>query len=157
MKKLFLLLLCITTIPANAANMCVRDTGLLVALDPMIQKTSSSHDGSTKTWSITFPYGVVSGIAACSPETRTSSDIGIVATDQSITQYTTGNYCYCKMLRPIPSLWISVPHTQNHIDNSWVTGCERSANYCAGFCDLYIGAYAKAMAIIGIHLIGSGF
>jgi hypothetical protein len=106
---LMLIIITISPYMAIAANMCVKDDAVMVVLDPVIGGTSYGGDTASKTWSVTFPYGVISGIAGCSTEALSgSANMGKAAANQDISVYSTGGYCYCKMLYPIESKWVFV-------------------------------------------------
>ena len=101
MQKLcFILFGLIITTGAFAADLCVKNDAMVVALNPMYNGTANGSDSVNKTWSTRFSYGIISGIAACATDCTTQ---GCVATNQNMTVYSGGNYCYCKMLRPAPS------------------------------------------------------
>lgn len=104
MKKTILFIMAFLPIFAHAENMCVKNGSIMVVLDPQIGGTALANNATGKTWSTKFRYGVISGIGACSEEVGTVQ--GAVASDQNISPYSTGRYCYCKMLRPIESAWV---------------------------------------------------
>lgn len=107
-KRVFSVLILGTLIvvcDANSANMCIKDDVVAVVLDPLINGSSSSYVADTKSWSVSFSYGTISGIGGCYSNACGSLSAGCVATNQNISQYTSGQYCYCKTLRPVPSKW----------------------------------------------------
>jgi len=104
MKKIIILIATLLPIFAHAENMCVKNGSVMVVLDPQIGGTALAYNNTGKTWSTQFPYGIISGIGGCSNESPNVQ--GAVASDQNITPYTGGTYCYCKMLRPIESAWV---------------------------------------------------
>lgn len=105
MNKIIVLFLTLAPIVCYAADtMCVKPTTTVVVLDPNINGTALASNATGKTWSTQFPYGIISGIGGCSNESPNVQ--GAVASDQNITPYTGGTYCYCKMLRPIESAWV---------------------------------------------------
>lgn len=110
MKKLLLIALPLT---AHAANMCVKNDTLFVVLDPNIAPTSTSYDNDARTWSATFSFGTISGIAGCAPYTSVGSidSIGQKSTSQSAMKLngttTAGAMCGCKMLLPVETYWIN--------------------------------------------------
>ena len=109
MKKLLLIMFVfLTPLALYAANVCVNDDAFMVVLDPAITGTFKSVDTTSKAWAVTFSYGTVSGIAACSNVVPTDTAIGPISNDPAITPASnTGHYCYYKMLRPVESLWVS--------------------------------------------------
>ena len=126
MKKIILFITAFLPILAHAENMCIKNGSVMVVLDPQIAGTALASDATGKTWSTKFSYGVISGIAACS--TNVGATQGMVATNQTMTPYSTGTYCYCKMLRPIESPWVFYGN---------VVYC---ATDCASRCASYAGS-----------------
>ena len=124
MKKILLVMFIFFTPWAlYAANLCVNDDAFMVVLDPAISGTFTSFDTTSKEWVVTFPYGQVSGIAACSNVVPTDAAIGPISNDPAITPASnTGNYCYYKMLRPVESSWVSAGY-----DGSCNTRCFNKA------------------------------
>ena len=65
---------------------------------------SHTYNASGRTWQAVFPYGTVSGIAACSnvkPKNYSPGWIAAqVAEDQSAIKEEDGLFCYCKMTEP---------------------------------------------------------
>ena len=109
MKKILFVLLSCFPMFANAANMCVKNDTVMVVLDPVVAPTSVTYDNTGKTWSAQFSYGVVSGIAACTGGMGSlgALDLGTLAPDQdALSVYSTGYYCFCKMLVPVESQWV---------------------------------------------------
>ena len=91
----------------NATTMCVTDDNTSIILDPNIKGTSSSDNSARKTWTVTFDYGTVSGIATC------NSTSGTFATAYPEYNYfdnnhtaVTGGECWCKMTNPVRSAWV---------------------------------------------------
>ena len=138
MKKYLLFLFIISTSVANAAQMCVKDDTLLVVLDPVISPTSTSFNEDNHSWSATFSYGTISGVAGCGnyrtlgqlsgtgigdvkPSVNQSA-VELVGTD--INMY----ICACKMLMPVESLWINAYYQQDSATAACSTLC---AEKCA--------------------------
>jgi len=122
MKKIIILIATLLPIFAHAENMCVKNGSVMVVLDPQIGGTALANNATGKTWSTKFSYGIISGIGGCS--TNAAATPGAVASNQTnITPYSTGAYCYCKMLRPIESPWVFSGNSHN--------GC---ATICASYC-----------------------
>ena len=135
MKNIYILLL-LCTIPCithAADTMCVKPTTTVVVLDPNIAGTSNGSSATGKPWSTEFSYGIISGVAACysflNGVTR-----GMAPTDQSMTPYTTGGYCYCKMLRPVESNWVNAGGTNN---SGYLANC---ATACPEYCATQVGS-----------------
>ncbi|MBO7508885.1 MAG: hypothetical protein J6T57_01225 [Alphaproteobacteria bacterium] len=121
MKKIIITLLIIAPAVANAANMCIKNDAVMVVLDPQINGTALSNNATGKTWSTRFSYGVISGIGGC--YSASGGTQGDVASDQvNVTPYSTGNFCYCKMLKPVESAWVYFGTPYNCVSN------------CAGNC-----------------------
>ena len=109
----------IITTGAIAADLCIKNDAMVVALNPMYNGTANGSDSVNKTWSTRFSYGTISGIATCATDCETQ---GCVATNQNLNVYSTGGRCYCKMLRPAPSRWVYSGHFSSN------------GNYCARDC-----------------------
>ena len=119
-------------INAMGANMCIKDDVVMVILDPVVNGSSLSSNATGKTWSTSFNYGVISGIGGCGAAPSPVS-AGTPAPDQSVLSPTsTGTYCYCKMLRPIPSQWV-----YSGFYNSYTSNCSSS---CASYCASSVGS-----------------
>ena len=119
-------------INAMGANMCIKDDAVMVILDPVVAGSSLSSNATGKTWSTSFNYGVISGIGGCGAAPSPVS-AGTPAPDQSVLSPTsTGTYCYCKMLRPIPSQWVYVGYRSNSDANC--------ASNCASLCASRVGS-----------------
>ena len=90
--------------------MGVADINKLWALRGINGK-SYTYDNPGRTWQAVFPYGTVSGIAACSNVKPKNSSPGwtaaLVAEDQSAITEEGGRFCYCKMTEPhaVASPW----------------------------------------------------
>ena len=73
---------------------------------------SRTYNASGRTWQAVFPYGTVSGIAACSNVKPKNLSPGwtaaLVAEDQSAIKEEGGLFCYCKMTEPhaVASPWV---------------------------------------------------
>lgn len=91
------------------------------------------YDKETQTWSVIFPYGIVSGVSKCSelkPEsTALGYYTGLIASDQDAIENAddSGQYCYCKLTEPMVSgsPWVF------YKDSSSASGC---ASNCANLC-----------------------
>ena len=146
MKKLLLLLL-VLPLTAHAANMCVKNDTLLVVLDPNITPTSISYDNNARTWSATFSFGTISGIAGCgnsgslggSGVDRVAINQGAVSLNADLSNYYN---CACKMLFPVESKWITSFY------QGAATGSVCST-VCAGKCRDALSRPAHRSAIFG--------
>lgn len=140
MKKLIFMLLgvlCCGNAFASAA-MCVKPNVTAVVMDPEIGGSALSSSSALKTWSTTFPYGVISGIASCYSNVGTG-----VATNQTmLNQNTTGTFCYCKILRPVVSKWVYAINVGN-------------GNTCASDCASVCASRAGSVAALRRGLFGS--
>jgi len=116
--------ICGTTTTTNATTMCVTDDNTSIILDPSKNGTASTSDSATNSWTVTFNFGTVSGIATC------NSTGGAYA--KAYPQYnfdnnyasSTGEYCWCKMTSPVRSAWV-------YVDRSSVSNCTPN---CASHC-----------------------
>ena len=119
-------------INAMGANMCIKDDVVMVILDPVVNGSSLSSNATGKTWSTSFNYGVISGIGGCGTAPSPVS-AGVLAPNQSaISPTSTGTYCYCKMLRPIPSQWV--------FSGGISANANTCASSCASNCASYVGS-----------------
>ena len=125
-KICFILFGLIITTGAFAADLCVRNDAMVVALNPDINGTRISYsDIGVRTWAVSFPYGTVSGIGACAADCTTP---GCVATNQNLRpDVNAGSICYCKILRPVESPWV-------HITN---VKCQK----CGDLCGYFVAGY----------------
>ena len=122
MKRIMVVLGMILPVVANAANMCIKDDAVMIVLDPQVAGTALSNNQTGKTWSTQFSYGIISGIGGCYSDVGSTQ--GVVASDQvNITPYSSGSYCYCKMLKPMESAWV--------LSGANIVQCDRN---CASNC-----------------------
>ena len=97
-----------------------------------INGTSGTYDAATGTWQVFFPYGTVSGIAACSnvesQNTETGIWAGYVADDQYAIAEEGGRYCCCKMTEPYISAspWVFYRRFASRCNSD-------CASLCAGY------------------------
>ena len=106
---------------------------------------SYTYDNPGRTWQTVFPYGTVSGIAACSNVKQKSSvpgwNAGVVAEDQSAITEEGGVVCYCKMTEP---------HTAA---SPWVmANTYTNASICSANCALNCGNSARISAFFRTSL-----
>lgn len=117
-----------------AASMCVKNDTLLVVLDPNIAATSTSYDNDEKTWSATFSFGTISGIAGCAKASNVggTTSTGSPSNPQSGISTTgtqvNGVMFACKMLLPVESKWI------NAVYYSGTTSDPACSTYAARKC-----------------------
>ena len=108
-----------------AVSLCSRNEVVTVVLDPSINGVSSSANEDAGVWQTVFPYGVVSGIAACLPYTATSS--GDYADIEANGGENTGGRCWCKMKHPMESKWVFMGTTEYSGCNNCVKACGNAA------------------------------
>ena len=141
MKKILVAFGIMFPIFAYAESMCVKDGSIMVVLDPQIGGTALSSNVTGKTWSTQFGYGVVSGIGGC---IDTMITIGQVAGNQtSITPYTSGARCYCKMLHPVESLWV------------YTNACGGKSGTCLSYCASYCSSGVATDVAIRVGMFGN--
>ena len=115
----------IITTGTFAADLCVKNDAMVVAMNPYINATSATYTSAYagKTWTGNFSYGKLSGIAGC----YTTGAASVGAPSQApITINTTGEYCYCKMLRPTLSPWLYAGY--NVHSSPCVNACQQSCS-----------------------------
>ena len=94
---------------------------------------SRTYNASGRTWQAVFPYGTVSGIAACSNVKPKNSSPGwtaaLVAEDQSAITEEGGRFCYCKMTEPhaAASPWVFMLNYENA--SMCFSGCASSCGF----------------------------
>jgi len=98
--------ICGTTTSTNATTMCVTDDNNSIILDPSKQGTEMRHDRPTKTWTTTFSYGTVSGIATCNSTSGTYPAAYPQYNFDNNHASSTGVYCWCRMTSPVRSAWV---------------------------------------------------
>lgn len=101
---------------------------------------SYTYNTSERTWQTVFPYGIVSGIAACSNVKPKSSvagwNAGVVAEDQNAITEESGLVCYCKMTEPTADA------------SPWVlANIYANASTCSANCALNCGNCARISAV----------
>ena len=65
MKKIFIILLCMITLNANATEMCARNDTVVIPLDSTITSNTGGHNQIEMLFWIQFTYGMLYGNAAC--------------------------------------------------------------------------------------------
>ena len=115
-----------TTMAFAESGICVKPTTSMIVLDPNVNGSGSSNNAATKTWSVTFTYGVVSGIAGCIDTTDTATVPGDEV-QSTLSTTTTGGRCYCKMLYPVSSRWVFAYNASAYCAQYCTSNC--SAEY----------------------------
>ena len=141
MKKILCVLCMLITLPVYATTMCALEDTVAVILDPSITGTGYTNDPNTMTWTVTFPYGTVYGVAAC---------LSVNGGSQGTTNATLtagggereGKYCWCKVSHPVSSLWAF------GYDASSAAGC-------ASLCPYYCGYNVRGAVALRAGLFGS--
>ena len=136
---------------ANALDMCVRDSAMVVSLDPAVGGSSYKSNASEMTWSVTFSYGTIYGEATClsGADGKPSGDMGVytndrgemLANDDSLVQQKVGSYCWCRMTHPALS--------------RWVFGYSISASHCFNGCASYCADNVSLTGVLRKGLFGS--
>ena len=106
--------------------------------DPATAGTSYTRNESARTWSTTFPYGIVNGVSLCSVTPGSWATAG--TPDESTSG---GQYCWCKATgyTPVNSNIVYEPTSSL----AWVFSTDRgSASSCASGCAAYCGNYVLA-------------
>lgn len=133
MKRYWLFLFMLIPMSAFAANMCVKNDTVFVVLDPVIAPTSRSYDNAERSWSATFSFGTISGIAGCGLYNVMGgvNAVNIKTPNQnapSLSATDTAYYiCACKMLLPVESYWINAFYQGG-------TNTSACSTVCAGKC-----------------------
>ena len=122
---------------ANALDMCVRDSAMVVSLDPAVNGAGSHYNESELTWDTVFSYGIIYGEATCLSDADgapsksamgvyTNSKGEMLPNDDTFVQRKDGGHCWCRMTHPAYSRWVFVV-------SSYASDC---ASYCARSCGL---------------------
>ena len=141
MKKILCVLCMLITLPVYATTMCALEDTVAVILDPSITGTGYTRDDNTMTWTVTFPYGTVYGVAACLSVKGGSQG----ATNATLTAgggEREGQYCWCKVSHPVSSLWAFASDVG-------------SAAGCASSCPRSCGNYVRSNVALRAGLFGS--
>ena len=151
-KVLFAFLLLLIPCVGDALTMCVRDSAMVVSLDPAVAGSSYKYNASEMVWSVTFPYGTIYGEATClsaTDGTPSENTMGVYTNSRgemlphgdTFTQRLDGGYCWCRMTHPAYSRWV--------FSNS------RSASTCASYCAYSCASIARSNAALRSGLFGS--
>ena len=103
-------------------GMTSRESGTAIILDPSVAGTDDSYDDTSNTWTATFSYGIVSGVATCNSTQGTNS---IAYPQYNFDTGTTGANCWCRMLTPARSAWV-------HESESSSYNCSNNCAYNCG-------------------------
>ena len=155
MKKIIIVLLSFSIQNfANALDMCVRNSSLVVSLDSTIPGLESGDNETEKIWWTDFPYGRLYGEATCLSEAEGGKPNGergsqlntkgeMIPLDASWTGLSgddpNGNpreYCWCKITHPVSSRWVY------HCPLARVN----CVNHCAEYCGKSIKVYEDIRA-----------
>lgn len=115
MKK-FLLISVLLTIPAYATTMCAQNDTVAIILDPSLPLSNSGFNSDLGDWWATGSYGTVYGISACLNKGARKQEAVSDLTDTDNNGETKkvvgsekyGRYCWCKLTRPVSSLWVYI-------------------------------------------------
>ena len=107
-----------------------------IILDPSVPGTESpgnpTYSATNATWSVEFPYGIVSGVASCNSIEGTWATAYSGDQNNITTGYQTGQMnCWCRMLSPVRSAWV--------INNTFGL-----ASDCASSCAYYCGSSVRS-------------
>ena len=151
-RVLFILVMMMIPCVGGALTMCVRDSAMVVSLDPAVGGTGNKYNAAEMVWSATFPYGTIYGEATClsaADGTPSENTMGVYTNSKGemlprgdvFTQRLDGGYCWCRMTHPAYS--------------RWVFGSSNSASACASACADYCGNGARDSAALRAGLFGS--
>ena len=139
---------------ANALDMCVRDSSLVVSLDSTIPGDTTSYNAAEMIWWTDFQYGRIYGEATCLSEAEGGKPIGdrgsqlntkgeMIPLDASWSGLSgndaNGNsreYCWCKITHPVSSRWVY--HCPLAVINC--------INHCADYCGKSVKVYEDIRA-----------
>ena len=102
MKKYLLSMVGVMALGTSFASvMCSSNDYVTLVLDPGIAGTGYTYSAAQMTWTTTFPYGNISGVAVC------NDNAGIYGVASNAEQSNTGGVkCWCKMTHPAVSRWV---------------------------------------------------
>ena len=137
---------------ANALDMCVRDSAMVVSLDPAVGGSSYKSNASEMTWAAVFSYGTIYGEATCLSDadgTPSENTMGVytnskgemLPNDDTFVQRKDGGHCWCRMTHPASSRWVFYSSS--------------SASNCASACAYNCGYSAQRYAALRGGLFGS--
>ena len=131
MKKYFLIIPILLTIPAYASIMCAKNDSVVVILDPSITPDSQGFD-STGIWWANASYGHIRGIQASLSSNYNKSVGNYIehltdTNSEGITKTVVGgeengNHCWCKLTHPVSSAWVYSGQRQGYINGGTCQG-----------------------------------
>ena len=138
---------------SHASTMCVNNDSTSIVLDPTIDGTNYTYSAADFTWSANFPYGTVSGIAACLSSnhgkgySQSATNLTDENPDTGVTSPVVGGernglHCFCRMLHPAASLWVFI----------YSSG---SADDCFALCASSCGGHVRSRADFRAGVFGS--
>ena len=89
--------------------------------------TGYTQDEATKTWTTTFSYGTVSGIATCNSTSGTYARAYPEYNFDKNHASSEGVNCWCRMLNPVRSAWVYI------FEGSSASDCASSCAYNCGY------------------------
>ena len=92
-----------------------------IILDPSVPGDNYTEDKATKTWTTTFSYGTVNGIATCNSTSGTYARAYPEYNFDNNHANSEGVNCWCRMTSPVRSAWVC-------------NGEHGSASACASDC-----------------------
>ena len=139
-RVIYLLIAGLLSLPAVATTMCALEDTTAVILDPSIVGTGRGKYDEKFTWSVTFKYGTIYGVAAClsvngGNQGTINPDLDAGGSEQE------GKYCWCKMTHPASS--------------RWMFGSSYSASNCMSECIVNCGVLVRDSFAIRSVLFGS--
>ena len=155
MKKILLCALLFLPVAVIADTMCVRDSSLVISLDPTIVANGTGSDVINSVFWGNFPYGHIYGEATCLSAEEGLGRISGLGSFYGVGEYektlitakkglsgldANGNerkYCWCRLTHPVASAWVF---------NREFTDC---ANDCLA---LYYGCRVQLGVIEGKNL-----
>ena len=113
-----------------------------IILDPSVEGENYTKDEATKTWTTTFSYGTVSGIATCNSTSGTYATAYPEYNFDNNHESSEGVYCWCRMTSPVRSAWV-------------YRSVSSSASECASYCAYYCVDYVQTSSNFRIGMFGS--
>ena len=78
-----------------------------IILDPSVAGENSTTNSESGTWSVTFSYGIVSGVVSCNGLTGVNGTAYPEYSNQIIVGYQNDQKnCWCRMTSPVRSAWV---------------------------------------------------
>ena len=96
-----------------ALTMCVRDSAMVVSLEPAVAGLSYVADEEEMVWATTFSYGTIYGDATClsvapsgTQGVYTNVNGAMLSDGEDLVQRVDGGYCWCRITHPVLSRWV---------------------------------------------------